>query len=81
MSDLVRDASVVIRLQDLVRTQGRCLTEQLDLPWHQRHADLIQHWLGLHPKALQHRLLDQHCSDEQWDWLFNPAVPGFTVRH
>lgn len=81
MSDLVRNASVVIRLQDLVRTQGRCLTGQLDLPWHQRHADLIQHWLGLHPKALQHRLLDQHCSDEQWNWLFNPAQPGFTLRH
>lgn len=48
-----------IRLQDIVGTQGRCLLDALELPWHQGHADLIQRWLNLHPRDLQTRLLNK----------------------
>lgn len=57
IADLLPRVDHAVRLQDIVRSRGKCLLDTLGLPWHGGHTDLINHWLSLHPKELQEKLL------------------------
>lgn len=48
-----------IKLQDLIQTKGRCLTDCLALPWTEEHAKLIDHWVALHPPELMKKILSR----------------------
>lgn len=50
-------ADHTIRLQDLIRTKGKCLTDCLGLPWTVEHEKLIDHWVDLHPPELIEKIL------------------------
>lgn len=52
-------ADHTIKLQDLIRTKGRCLTDCLDLPWTDHHAKLMDHWIGLHSPELMEKILSR----------------------
>lgn len=55
--DLLPKVDHAVRLQDIVRSRGKCLLDTLGLPWYNSHANLINHWVCLHPKELQEKLL------------------------
>ena len=52
-------ADHTIRLQDLIRTKGKCLTDCLGLPWTDEHEKLIDHWIRLHPPELIEKILSR----------------------
>ena len=56
---MLQESTVAIRLQDVAKTQGRALTDLLDIPWCQDHAQLVDRWLDLHPESIRNRLLDK----------------------
>lgn len=49
-----------IRLQDIVLTEGRILTDTLELPYYESHRELVSRWLSLHPKDIQQQILTAH---------------------
>ena len=57
VADFLPKVNLAVRLQDLVKTHGKCLLEAVDLPSHSRHNELITKWLSLHSKELQRILL------------------------
>lgn len=46
-----------IKLQDIILSNGRYLTDLLELPWNSGHADLIKKWISLHPPELIKQIL------------------------
>jgi hypothetical protein len=49
----------MVKLQDVIRSKGRYLTDLLELPWNTGHADLIDHWIKLHPPELIEKILSR----------------------
>lgn len=57
VADFLPKVNLAVRLQDLVKTHGKCLLDAVDLPYHSGHNELITKWLSLHSKELQRILL------------------------
>jgi len=49
----------IVKLQDVIRSKGRYLTDLLELPWNTGHADLIDNWVKLHPPELIEQILSR----------------------
>jgi hypothetical protein len=49
----------MVKLQDVIKSKGRYLTDLLELPWNTGHADLIDHWIQLHPPELIEKILSR----------------------
>jgi hypothetical protein len=49
----------MVKLQDVIRSRGRCLTDLLELPWNPGHADLVDNWVKLHPPELIEQMLSR----------------------
>lgn len=49
----------MVKLQDVIRSKGQCLTDLLELPWNSGHADLIDTWVRLHPPKLIEQILSR----------------------
>lgn len=57
VADMAPTVNYAVKLQDIARSRGKCLLDTLGLPWHRGHETLMNHWLSLHPKELQEKLL------------------------
>ena len=49
----------IVKLQDVINSKGRYLTDLLELPWNTGHADLIDNWVKLHPPELIEQILSR----------------------
>lgn len=51
-------ADMHINLKDIIASQGKALTDLLDLPYTNEHTKLFEHWWNLHPDYLKNLLLE-----------------------
>ena len=57
VADLAPCMDVIIKLQQVLTSQGRALTDALELPYSDKHRELVQHWMNLHSYELQQMFL------------------------
>jgi hypothetical protein len=55
---MLQQSDIVVRLQDVAKSQGKWLTDCMGIPWTNQHQSLVNQWLDLHPKHIKNMLLD-----------------------